>query len=123
MIGKYCSNKCQATYIRYKFIKKWKNGEESGTNGIATRSLSKHIRSYLFEKYSGRCSVCGWNKCNPTTGRCPLDVDHIDGDSNNNKEENLRLVCPNCHSLSPNYKSLNRGKGRAWRTAKYLKVV
>ncbi len=59
-------------------------------------------------------------KKNPVTGKVPLEIDHIDGDSENNKEENLRLICPNCHSLTPSFRNLNKGKGRAWRI-KYLK--
>ncbi len=35
----------------------------------------------------------------------------IDGNSMNNKEENLDLICPNCHSLTTTYKFLNNGKG------------
>ena len=42
----------------------------------------------------------------------PLEMDHIDGDSDNNVEENLRLVCPNCHALSPYSKGGNWGRGR-----------
>ena len=37
---------------------------------------------------------------------------HIDGNSKNNKEENLTLLCPNCHSLTKTYKGANRGNGR-----------
>ena len=39
-------------------------------------------------------------------------VDHIDGNSDNNSEENLRLICPNCHSLTSTYRGANRGHGR-----------
>ncbi|HNP56535.1 MAG TPA: HNH endonuclease [Gordonia sp. (in: high G+C Gram-positive bacteria)] len=46
-------------------------------------------------------------------------LDHIDGDSSNNRPENLRLVCPNCDSQLPTYKSRNRGSGRAWRRQRY----
>ncbi len=41
-----------------------------------------------------------------------LEIDHIDGNSDNNSEENLRLVCPNCHSLTSTYCGTNRGNGR-----------
>lgn len=43
----------------------------------------------------------------------PLEVDHIDGDWRNNRIENLRLLCPNCHSTTDSYRG--RGKGRARR--------
>ena len=45
--------------------------------------------------------------------------DHIDGDATNNRRENLRLVCPNCDSQLPTYKSRNRGKGRHFRRQRY----
>ncbi|OWA10223.1 HNH endonuclease [Streptomyces sp. CS159] len=58
------------------------------------------------------CALCGndgiWQ------GRpIPLEVDHVDGDWRNNRVENLRLLCPNCHSITDTYRG--RGKGRASR--------
>jgi len=62
-----------------------------------------------------KCCKCGWGKINEVTGKIPLEVDHIDGNYKNNKLDNLRLLCPNCHSLSCNYKDLNKGNGRGKR--------
>ncbi len=45
----------------------------------------------------------------------PVEVEHIDGDWRNNRLENLILLCPNCHALTPTFRGLNRGKGRAHR--------
>lgn len=59
--------------------------------------------------------MCGWGKINKFTNKVPLEVDHIDGDFRNNKIENLRLLCPNCHSLTSTFKNLNKGKGRIGR--------
>ena len=59
--------------------------------------------------------MCGWAEINIKTGKVPLVADHIDGNWRNNTEENLRLVCPNCDSLSPTYAALNRGNGRKHR--------
>ena len=55
------------------------------------------------------------------TGHVPLEIDHIDGDAENNIETNLRVLCPNCHSLTPHFRNLNKGKGRKWRMKKYIK--
>lgn len=109
---RFCSNKCQGDYNYRKYIKRWKSGE---VNGLSGNRVSLYIRRYLFEKYNGKCSKCGWGEINPSSGKSPLEVHHKDGDYENNKEENLDLLCPNCHSLTTNYKALNKGKGRKTR--------
>jgi len=113
MSYKYCSIKCQHEYIRKEFIKKWKSGEIDGTtcNGF---SVSNHIRRYLLEKNSYKCEKCGFSGINPYTNTSILQIHHIDGDSSNNKEENLQVLCPNCHAMTDNYGSRNKNatKGR-----------
>lgn len=42
----------------------------------------------------------------------PLQLDHIDGDSSNNTLSNLRLLCPNCHALTPTFCGRNRKNKR-----------
>ena len=49
----------------------------------------------------------------------PLIVDHIDGNSENNNPTNLRVLCPNCDSLTSTHKGLNRGNGREYRRKRY----
>jgi hypothetical protein len=57
-----------------------------------------------------RCALCGIEPM--WLGEpLPLEVDHIDGEWRNNRIENLRLLCPNCHSTTDSYRG--RGKGRA----------
>lgn len=55
------------------------------------------------------CVECGtgseWNG-KPLT----LDLDHIDGNWKNNLPENLRLLCPNCHTQTPTYSYKNHNK-------------
>lgn len=113
--GKWCSNKCQMTNQYEEYIEKWKSGEKIGGNGY---EVSGHVRRYLHEKFESKCSLCGWGEINKTTGKIPLHIDHIDGDSTNHVEKNIRLICPNCHSLTPNFGSLNRGNGRYKKTGK-----
>lgn len=107
---KYCSNKCQQEFQKNNYIKRWKKGEENGLCG--KYAISSYIRNYLLEKNNYQCQKCHWGEKNPITGKIPLEIHHIDGDYRNMKEENLEVLCPNCHSLTPNFGSLNkRGRG------------
>lgn len=55
------------------------------------------------------CEECGWAE-KSTNGRLPLEIDHINGDSRDNRIENLRILCPNCHSLKPTHRGSNRSR-------------
>jgi hypothetical protein len=78
-------------------------------------SKQKYIKSSLLRPYyenlrGHKCEECGittWND-NPIT----LHAHHIDGNSYNNKPNNILLLCPNCHSQTSNYCSKNRGNGK-----------
>jgi len=108
--AKFCSPKCACDYEYHEYIKRWKNGGESGVNGKT--GTSRHIRRYIFEKYDSKCSRCRWGEMNKYTNKIPLELEHIDGDFTNNIESNLTLLCPNCHSLTPTYKGANKKQGR-----------
>ena len=116
----YCSHACHHDYIYTEYIRRWKSGLETGLKGKF--SISSHIRKYLMKKYDMKCSECGWNEVNKTTGNVPVQVDHIDGNWQNNIEENLRVLCPNCHSLTSTYMALNMGHGRADRHKKTVVI-
>ena len=107
---KYCSNKCQKEYEYKLFINNWKSGKISGMRG--KYQISMHIKRYIFEKYNYKCAICGWNKINPYTKLIPLEIEHKDGNFENNSESNLTLLCPNCHSLTSTYKGANLHHGR-----------
>ena len=107
---KYCSNRCQQDNQYKKYIKKWINGEVSGLKHGGV--VSAYVKKYLREINKNKCQQCGWSKINKYTNKVPLEADHIDGNYKNNKIKNLRLLCPNCHSLTSTYKALNKGSGR-----------
>ena len=103
---KFCSNFCQKEYQYKKYIDNWKHGIENGLRGNYQTSM--YIKTYLFRKYNNKCSICGWSKINPYTHTIPLEIEHIDGNYQNNNESNLLLLCPNCHSLTSTYKGANK---------------
>ena len=106
--GTYCSVKCQRDKEQQVYVEQWLNGDISGI--IRGNYVSGYIRRYLLEEAGHKCSECGWDKINTTTGKSPLEIDHIDGNRKNSNYNNLRVLCPNCHALKPTYKALNRKK-------------
>ena len=102
--GKYCSIKHQSLYERNKSV----------ASGNAS-SIKK--KKYLLETQGHHC----W-KCNNSTWNdqpIPLEIEHIDGHSENNSLENLSILCPNCHAQTPTYKGRNMGHGRHTRRQRY----
>lgn len=101
----YCDKECYTEYQFKQSLEKFKEGK------VKDNKTLKKILVYLEGE---KCKVCSqgntWNNL-PLS----LQVDHKDGNSDNNMPENVRLVCPNCHSLTSTYKSLNK-KGRGKRT-------
>ena len=108
--NKFCSILCQKNYQYKDYIRRWKENKVSGIRG--EYQISNHIKTYLFNKYNNECARCGWGEKNRYTGKIPLEVEHIDGNYKNNNEDNLTLLCPNCHSLTATYKGANLNKGR-----------
>lgn len=108
-----------AAFISKQEDKKRKTNEEkirewkSGINFVrGATQVPSFIKKYLFEKYDNRCQVCGWGEMNQKTHTIPLQIHHVDGDCTNNLEDNLQLLCPNCHSLTDTYGILNKNSKR-----------
>lgn len=101
----YCNNTCYAEYKHKQYIERWKQGKETGI--IGEDGIATSVRKYMFEKNNNSCEICGWCETNLYTGLIPLQIHHIDGDCTNNSEENLQLLCPNCHALTENFGSRN----------------
>lgn len=116
---KWCSRRCQHDYNFEQKLLAFLNGENiSNVNG----ELKNWVRDYLLKSHNYKCSNCAWGEVHTVTGRVPLQIDHIDGDHKNNTIGNLRVLCPNCHSLTANYGILNRGKGRTYRIDRMNRV-
>lgn len=106
----YCSVDCQHSSTRAGRTAEWL---KSGVASVGSKA-AHYVRRHLLDEQDGCCAICGiveeWNG-QPLV----LIPDHIDADASNNRRENLRMICPNCDSQLPTYKSRNRGKGRHFR--------
>ena len=86
---------------------------------IPTRKLLVDNSTYQSHKLRQRlvkegykkecCELCGWHK-KAKDGRIPLELDHINGKHSDNRLENLRILCPNCHSLQDTHRGKNKNK-------------
>lgn len=104
VFNKYCSNNCQKEYENSTRVAKLLNGDYVGKN--LSGSSESWLRKYLIEIFEEKCVSCGIG--NNYNGKpLTLEIDHIDGKSYNNDINNLRFLCPNCHSQTETYKARN----------------
>jgi len=95
----FCNHICINNYKYSTFIKQWllDNAFANNTHG----NISLYIKRFINER-DKVCVKCNqgstWNN-KPLT----LQIDHIDGDCGNNAPNNLRLLCPNCHTQTETY--------------------
>jgi len=81
----------------------WNKGKFTGT--IFEYDGRGNPKKYLIEERGHRCECCGLNEWmnNPIT----LELEHVDGDNKNNVKDNLKLLCPNCHSYTETWRGRN----------------
>lgn len=113
------SHKSKTGYCRAHFTIPLKQEKvrlwlESGKLPIGPNSAPRHyVREYLYNDQNNCCATCGisnsWND-----KELIFVLDHIDGDASNNERKNLRLVCPNCDSQLPTFKSKNKNSARTY---------
>lgn len=106
---KCCNNKCYSEYVK----KQRRNKIEQ----LGSLIYYRIDIWYLIENRGRRCEICynhQWNKKD-----IPLDIHHKDGDSDNNKLDNLLLICPNCHRQTDNHGSKNKTDSKRKRYRKH----
>jgi hypothetical protein len=77
---------------------------------VANRPTQSHklkLRLFRAGLKKPACELCGWAE-RALDGRIPVELDHANGDKNDNRLENLRILCPNCHALQPTHRGLNQ---------------
>ena len=107
-LNKYCSIGCQKEFEYRSRVREWILEGRDWTGKVPN-----WVRRALKEKFGCKCSKCQITDYNNIP--IVLEVDHVDGNHTNNTIENLRFLCPNCHSQTLTYKNRNAGNGRTSR--------
>ena len=92
--NKFCSQICSAKY-------KTKIAQEEFWAGNKPNIFRDVARRFIAERRGYKCEICGIKEWNGKDLTCELH--HNDGNRGNNRLENLTIVCPNCHSQTPNH--------------------
>lgn len=99
--NKFCNNACQASY-------KWVNETIPRIEQGLVNAGAPALKKYIIETKGEICSECGQTNIH-NNKPLMLQLDHIDGDSNNNFPSNLRILCPNCHTQTETHGSKGIG--------------
>lgn len=86
-----CSHWTGQAWNKNKQTKDWSN-----------YTRSKGMKNILIRERGHKCEHCNLEKWQDYL--IPLELDHISGDRTDNSKENLRLLCCNCHALTPTWR-------------------
>ena len=116
------SGKCQKCLIEFNRQQKLERWLNTGDTGFTVDTTIRGvIREYILKEQDNRCAICGikneWNK-----NVLNFVLDHINGDASDSSRENIRLICPNCDSQLPTFKSRNKNSARTKRK-EFLKNI
>jgi hypothetical protein len=109
----FCNHKCQQQHKSDSALNENKKLIIDGK--ITNRPTIYKVLVSLFDNKCSSCGLIEWLG-EPIKNQ----VDHIDGNSENNKLNNLRLLCPNCHSQTDTFAGRNKGKNVGRWTLKNL---
>ena len=110
---KYCSMGCAAEGRQAQTISDWLSGKVIITD-LAIRGTKGPYKNFILKQQDNLCDICGINDV--WNGKPIVSIlDHIDGDSNNNVRNNVRMICPNCSAQLPTNGGGNKGFGRKLR--------
>ena len=85
-------------------------GPNMASDGLRKRLIREKLKE-------ARCECCGIEKWNGKPA--PLELDHINGNHEDNRFENLQILCPNCHAQTSTY----RGRNRSDKKEKFEKTL
>lgn len=116
-----CRGSTLCRYMR-KFNLDWERYKNVGRKGrdrtenrkyTADQAFQKNMPLryaflYLKEEREWKCESCGLSEWQGK--KLPLEVHHINGDHWDQRRENLQILCPNCHSLTENWRTKRKQK-------------
>ena len=90
-VKKYCSLDCSMTSYSDRYDRKIRDAMLRKLRPN-TRVSASSLKKAIFSLREHKCEKCGWNE-----HRSALELHHIDENARNNSQENLQILCANCH--------------------------
>ena len=108
---KFCSRQCTGLHLFERVAEQIEKSGDCTPHGVRT------AKRYLLHKRSHKCEICGRKTWRGKP--IPIVMDHINGNSDDGRLENLRLLCSNCNSQTDTFTGKNYGNGRHLRRKKH----